>query len=247
MEKRELYAQRLEMAERQFSLASAVQLATTEGRQPLDLPTVWTHGKHEVRYEEIALTNKEADIAAFYLQRCATYIMATQVHEALKKLFPNPKIQPQPEIQAAYQISRMIRNAFAHNIFDPIWSIDNDCRNRVFEISGIIKFDTSSLDGKRFDWRHYGGPLALLKLSQFVREKILNAPRHHREVPPQIRKRFQQGNLILTELSDEEAEDTRKKGHMRKVVASKNGKIHLPGGHAIQGKAEIWETKDIDP
>ncbi len=200
MESQEAYGRRLELAEMQFSLASAVVLATTKHRQPLDLPTVWTHGKHEVRYEEIALTAKEADISAFYLQRCTTYIMATQVHEAIKRLFPNAKNHDKLEIRSAYLISKMIRDAFAHNILDPIWYIDKNYQNQVLEIPGIIKLDTSSLNEKRFDWRDYGGPLALYQLSKFVRENILHYSRPQRTVPPQTKKLMQQGFLILTEL-----------------------------------------------
>lgn len=54
----------IKVAELQFRLASAVRLATTSGRQPLDLPLAWTHGKHEVEYDQIALTFDEADVAA---------------------------------------------------------------------------------------------------------------------------------------------------------------------------------------
>jgi hypothetical protein len=42
-------------AELQFRLASAVRLATTMKKQPLDLPTEWVHGKHRVKYNEVAL------------------------------------------------------------------------------------------------------------------------------------------------------------------------------------------------
>ena len=38
-------------AELQFRLASAVRLAVTGNRQPLDLPMEWTHGRHRVRYK----------------------------------------------------------------------------------------------------------------------------------------------------------------------------------------------------
>lgn len=39
-------------AELQFRLASAVRLATTGNRQPLDLPMEWTHGQHAFRQFE---------------------------------------------------------------------------------------------------------------------------------------------------------------------------------------------------
>ncbi len=54
----------LRAAELQFRLASAVRLAATDRRQPLDLPIVWTHGKHSVAFHEVALSPEGADFAA---------------------------------------------------------------------------------------------------------------------------------------------------------------------------------------
>jgi len=53
------YIRFLRGAELQFRLASAVRLASTFKSQPRDLPIEWTHGKHRVRYEEIALSEDE--------------------------------------------------------------------------------------------------------------------------------------------------------------------------------------------
>lgn len=218
-------------------------MATTEKRQPLDLPVTWAHGKHVVQYGEIALTPEEADYAAFFLQRNATYLMAVQVHQTLKHLFPNARGHPRVEVQAAYQISRMIRNAFAHNVSEPVWSIDNDCRNCVFEIAGIIRFDTTSLNGKPFDWRDYGGLLVLLRLSQFVRERILGqTSRAKHEVSLPSKEYFQQGNLILRRLSEEEVQEVL--GDARKVV--EGDEIDLGDGHGIRGSASLYHRDKKD-
>src|ERR1700736_3345014 len=66
MTEREEHIGRLFTAELQFRLASAVRLATTRGKQPLDLPIEWTHGKHRAKYQEIALRQDQADYAAFF-------------------------------------------------------------------------------------------------------------------------------------------------------------------------------------
>lgn len=194
----------LKAAELQFRLASAIRLATSTKRQPLDLPLVWTHGKHKVDYEEIALTPREADCAACSLHRAATYLMAAQIREAIVDVVPNVKKHQDPEIQSVYQISRLIRNAFSHHPLYPTWSVDEDCRDRTFTVGSIIKLDTTSLHNKRLDWRDYGGPLALLRLSVFVRSQILgedNQIRLSKVVPPSI-EYYQQGNLILQRISE---------------------------------------------
>ena len=71
-------------------------------------------------------------------------------------------------IKSASWIARLIRNAFAHNPFDPVWIIQAECKNKQYEVPGTISLDTSSIDGKRLLRIHYGGPLAILKLSEFV-------------------------------------------------------------------------------
>lgn len=92
----------------------------------------------------------------------------------------------------------MIRSAFAHAPFSPTWSIDPDCRDKVFAIPDVITLDTTDLHGTPFDWRQYGGPLALFRLCRFVRTQILQEqlkPRKLAPMPGQVI--YQQGDLIL--------------------------------------------------
>jgi hypothetical protein len=68
--------------------------------------------------------------------------------------------------------------------FAPTWSIDDDCRDTTFSIADVIELNTTGLHGKPFDWRHYGGPLALFRLCRFVRNEILKVPPSPRKVCP---------------------------------------------------------------
>lgn len=195
---REKHIGALFTAELQFRLASAVRLATTNELQPLDLPMEWTHGQHRVRYEEIALRPDQADYAACFLQKSATFLMAVAMKDAIRAVIPDPKSSTDPDVRAAYQITRLIRNAFAHAPLFPAWSIDPDCRDTVFAVSDIISLDTTGLHGRPFDWRQYGGPLALFGLCRFVRTEILqHQPEPRRVVPLPTRVIYQQGDLIL--------------------------------------------------
>ncbi|HEY1786504.1 MAG TPA: hypothetical protein VGJ73_00035 [Verrucomicrobiae bacterium] len=214
-------------AELQFRLASAVRVAVMQGNQPLDLPIKWIHGKHSVAYEEIALRQDQADYAACFLHRSATYLMAVVIKDAIRAIFSNPKTSKNLNVQNTYQIARLIRNAFAHDPTRPMWSIDPDCRNKTFSVSDIISLDTSGINGTEFDWRHYGGPLALFRLCRFVRFEILkekSTPR--KSVPAPKRIFYQQGNLILEKVS--------KLPPGTKVVkVSSRNKIHLGNGHFL--------------
>jgi hypothetical protein len=216
-------------AELQFRLASAVRLAVTLGNQPLDLPAEWTHGKHRVQYEEIALRPDQADFAACFMHRSATFLMAVVIRDAIRTAIQDPKNHSDPDISGAYQIARLIRNAFAHSPFNPVWSIDPDCQNRIFAVRDIVTLDTSKLQGVAFDWKHYGGPLALLHLCRFVRFEILKdnaTPRKSLPLPSNIIYQF--GDLILQKVDELPPNAT-------PVEAERlaDGRVHLGGGYVI--------------
>lgn len=173
MDERSGQIAKLFAAELQFRLASAVRLAVASKKQPLDLPKEWSHGKHKVQYKEIALRIDQAAYAAWHLHNSATFLMAVAIKDAIKAVISNPKKHPDLNIRNSYQIARLIRNAFTHSPFRPVWSIDPDCQDRIFEVKDIIILNTKELHGNLFNWRHYGGPLAILKLCWFVRFEIL--------------------------------------------------------------------------
>ena len=220
--------------ELQFRLASAVRLATTLNVQPLDLPTEWSHGKHSVKYDEVALRQDQADYAAHYLHRSATFLMAVAMKDAIRAAVNDPKTSTNPDVRSAYQIARMIRNAFAHAPWLPTWSIDEDCRDQVFEVPNIITLSTKGLNGTQFDWRHYGGPLALFRLCRFVRIEILKDHLSTRKAVPGLTNAvYQQGNLILQKV------DAIPAGAVRvEPERLPDGNIHLGGGHLIRPKEQ---------
>lgn len=190
-------------AELQFRLASAVRLAVTRKKQPLTLPVEWTHGKYRVRYNEIALREDQADYAACFLHRSATFLMASEIKNAIIAIDPDAIHHKDENIRNSFQIARFIRNAFTHHPFKPVWSIEKKYQGEIFKVDDIIKLDTTGLHGTVFDWRHYGGPLAILKLCWYVRFEILkdsSKKPSDRLMPKPKDKCYQQGNLILTKV-----------------------------------------------
>lgn len=187
-------------SELQFRLASAVRLATTDKKQPLDLPMEWVHGKHLVKYNEVALRENQADYAAWLLHQSATFLMAAEIKNAIVAVIPNPIDHRDKDVSNAFQIARFIRNAFTHHPFRPIWSIEKEYQGKKFTVADIIELDTTGLHGKPFDWRHYGGPLAILRLSHFVRFEVLKdegKKPSERTLSKPKSEYFQQGSLIL--------------------------------------------------
>lgn len=221
-------------AELQFRLASAVRLAVNLGNQPLDLPTEWTHGTHRVQYEEIALRSDQADVAAILMHQSATFMMAIAMRDAISATVPNPKNHADPDISGAYQIARFIRNAFAHSPFNPMWSIDNDCQGKIFAVRNIVALDTTALHGVVLDWRHYGGPLALLRLCRFVRFEILkDTIRPRKDVPLQSTVIKQIGDLIV-----KKADEIPPNAKPVELETDAEGRVHLGGGYFLRRAVE---------
>jgi hypothetical protein len=154
---------------------------------------------------------------------------AVAVKDAIRAVVSDPGASAESDVRAAYQIARLIRNAFAHAPFSPIWSIDPDCLNTAFEITDVIRLDTTDLHGKAFDWHHYGGPLALYRLAQFTRIQVLrDNPPPRKVLPIPTNVVYQQGNLILRKV-DEIPRDA----VPVRVERLPDGRIPLGGGHFI--------------
>lgn len=224
------HAGRLKIAEQQFRLAVTVNLAVTNGVQTLDVPVEWTFGEHRVRYEDFGLRPDQAGLAAACLEHTAMLAMSGVIRDAIVALFEDPKNHSDSNVVAAYQISRLVRNAFAHSFVAPTWSIDEDCRSRTFEIDEIIRLDTTELQGQPMQWPHYGGPLAIFKFGRFVRETLLGD-----KVDPQRKKPlfptlecYQQGRLVVRKV------DRIPEGAVVVMRAGPGERIDLGGGHSLE-------------
>lgn len=172
----------LRAAELQFRLSSAVRLATTFKVQPRDLPMQWSHGKHVVADAEVAISEEDADCAACFLHRSATFLMAVAIKDAIRAAVPDPKNHFDSEIRSAYQISRLIRNAFAHAPFAPVWSIDSDCRNQVYAVRALIRLDTTGLQNHDLIGDIMAGRLPYCDCRSLCEQKFLRINSPHRQL-----------------------------------------------------------------
>lgn len=230
MDNRDTHLNRLRLAEQQFRLACTVHLAVSNGVQTLDVPVEWVFGRLRVSYEDFGLRQDQAIYAASQLEMTATFVIASAIRDALVKLFPDTKQHNDQNVVSAYQITRLIRNAFAHNMTHPMWSIDADCRDKTFEIKNVIRLDTSGLNGVHLDWRNYGGPLAIFYLGRYVRETLLKDPVDpNRAKPPHpTLECYQQGRLILRRI------DNLPEGLTEIASAGPGERFEIGGGHWIE-------------
>lgn len=230
MTDRDRHLNRLKLAEQQFRLACTVHLAVANGVQTLDVPVEWSFGRHRVSYEDFGLRADQADYAALNLEMAATFIITGVVRDALVALFGDPKVHQNSDVVTAYQISRLIRNAFAHSMLYPCWSIDEDCRDRTFSIADVISLNTTGLQGKALDWRDYGGPLAIFYFGRFVREVLLGDkidPNRKKPPFPTV-ECYQQGRLILRRADELPA------GPAEIARVGPAGKLDLGDGHQLR-------------
>ncbi|MHB1872564.1 MAG: hypothetical protein ACYCT1_17155 [Steroidobacteraceae bacterium] len=129
--------------------------------------------------------------------------MAVAINDAITFAVPAAEQSKDSDVRGAFQIARLIRNAFAHGPLSPTWLVPKKLRGTRFEVGGIIALDTTGINGSAFDWRHYGGPLALFRLSQFTRTRVLQDDRPPRKLVPLPSKHIQQvGDLILLKIDE---------------------------------------------
>lgn len=238
MDGKDKHINQIRLAEQQFRLACTVHLAVTNGIQTLDVPVEWTFGKHRVSYQDFGLRLDQAPLAAHALEETTMLVLTSTIRDAIVALFPNPKTHTNPQVVAAYQISRIIRNAFAHSVVDPVWSIDEDCLDKTFAIDGVISLCTTGLHGRRIGWPDYGGPLAIFYFGRFVREVLLQDP-----VDPSRKKpdypsvtSYQMGRMVMRKVDELPA------GLVEVARPGPGESIDLGDGYTIRVASDADET-----
>lgn len=194
----------LKLAEQQFRLACTLSVHATLETLPLDAPISQSFGRHTSTWEEFGLRQDQVEYAAPALEFVSTFVMSSAMRQAFAEHIPNARNHKNSDVAAAYQIARLTRNAFSHHMLAPTWSIDDDCRNRIFEVPDVIRLATSELEGEPLQWKHYGGHLSIWRLCQWVRYNVLD------DIPPDDRKLpnrptievIKQGNVLARNIGD---------------------------------------------
>jgi hypothetical protein len=163
--------ERLRLAELAYKATVLIAADRSVARETLpSLQFSW--GPHVVSAEELSLTAEEEQIAAGLLEHLATYSLCLEADSVLAELIPQRFELDDDDLRCAAWIVRLIRNAFAHDPFAPTWLIDRRVRDAVLQVHDILTLDTCSLPGKVVRREDYGGPLALLRLIQFVGHRV---------------------------------------------------------------------------
>jgi len=181
----------------------AVRTACSFGEQPLGVPESWPFGRLIVPGSRLRLTPAEVGHAAAALEHAATFTMALTMAQALKDCLPRAREHSDPNAVAAFEVSRLLRNAYAHQPMAPVWHIDAHCRGKQYEVAGLIRLDTTTLDGRDVVWEDYGGLLALFEMSRWIRLNILGdtegaePPYDNRKESSSVGQIYQTGRLLV--------------------------------------------------
>ena len=157
--------------------AAILQLKLSFGLRVSDLQISYPDfawGQHTANSKELILTNDEQEEAFAILEHSAIYLAVTQILTTLEIIFVKDNFYDDTYtfesdvVPQAYQIARLIRNAFAHDPFAPIWEFKPKWANKIYEVPGIIRLDTTGLNGLPVRQKHYGGPLAVLRFTEYT-------------------------------------------------------------------------------
>ncbi len=164
---------KLDLAELFYKFALGISAHIMLIDKPLEYYGQFAFGKHIVDEKELKLNRKQEKMGSAILEDVSTYMMMLQLNEILVDEWGLQSLESKDdEIKSISQVVRLIRNAFAHDPFNPIWRIPNYAKNQEYVIPDVLTLKTHELDGKKFDRMDYGGPLALLRSLQYTRNKL---------------------------------------------------------------------------
>jgi hypothetical protein len=168
---REKYIRSLDLAANQYKLALQTKAAADLGAVPQRLIGV-TYGGLHIDKQDNQLSPEDAAFASSALEHTAMFTLAVAADTALERTIPDRFNESNQNVATAARIARILRNAFSHDPFFPRWICTNPNHLGQFTIPDVISLDTRALNGQEIDWRHYGGPLAILRFLRYCQSLI---------------------------------------------------------------------------
>jgi len=172
---RHRYIRSLDIAAVQFKLS--LQVGALPGAVDQRL-TYMQYGRLGIEKQDLQLSPDDVALGQTALQHTATFALALAIDSAFERLVPDRFNCRNPDIAVAARIARILRNAFSHDPFFPRWICTNPNHRGMFAIPGVISLDTTVVNGQDVDWRHYGGPLALLRFLRHCQGLLITTDDH---------------------------------------------------------------------
>lgn len=160
------FASRVSLAQDFFRFAYRIGTPISHGIK-VDFaaaPALVVFGEHALDAEDLQLSDDNFAFCGTLLERLAYRLLAMELNSALEAKFGRWERRcnhTDALIRNSSIVVWIIRNAVAHNVFDPAWKIDDPrWQNQVLSVPGVLAFDTTGLNGTTLKRSHFGGPIA---------------------------------------------------------------------------------------
>ena len=134
----------------------------------LDKPITFKDGKSILVLQDKLLASPDDLILAcenlLVISFGAAAITLNRCREEAGLKLPNPILSERDQFVA---LTYQIRNAFAHDIAKPRWSIKDPRYARVYKFNNI-RVDLTNVGGKLFEYSDIGGPEVLFWMKQYA-------------------------------------------------------------------------------
>lgn len=177
---------RIRLAQDFFRFSYQIGTPISYGSYPAKLDTIAVviFGEHHLTREELNISEDTFGLCGTLLERLAYRLLAIELDSALQAKFGDWNTRRHhcdKFIRDACVVIHLLRNAVAHDVLEPKWNIhDPALRDEEFEIPGILKFKTKDangnvLDGQLVKRSHFGGPIAIFRLSELLLPYLIDA------------------------------------------------------------------------
>lgn len=156
--------ERVRFARDFYLFSEMVNLGRHRGRIKLIPPGLYVWGRHALRPADFELKPERIDACARYQRLLGMQLLAIEMDSALKSTIPDRLDHSNPEVRNLSIVVWQLRNAFAHDPLSPVWRVNDPKYQMVFHVLSMPPLDLKLLNGQSVQRRHFGGPLALVKL-----------------------------------------------------------------------------------
>lgn len=154
----------LKIAREQFILSLFIRGVFSGGGGTFESNLVFVSlGPWSIGGDELDKIDKDA--AAWGLERISTQNLMISLDTALEKSVPDRLQSPHLQSRDYFCFVRCLRNAFAHNPYQPAWDLRSTGYRRNYTLPGSWTIDLTDRDTTRVedsDYRHAGGLIHLL-------------------------------------------------------------------------------------
>ena len=138
----------------------------------LDKPLTFQEGKSVLVLQDKLLQTPDDLILACENNLCIAFgAAAITLNRCREDTSPNPPDPIVSEVDQFVSLVYQIRNAFAHDMAEPRWSMNDARYARAYEFGGI-RVDLAKVGNKLFEYQDIGGPEVLFRMKDYGQKVV---------------------------------------------------------------------------